>query len=51
MSNENRTETVGCGECDSCLAGYSREYCITQNTDKTNTIPAVHRNDDDTLEY
>jgi len=28
---EYQTETKGCGECDSCLAGYSGEYCTEQN--------------------
>jgi Zn-dependent alcohol dehydrogenase len=52
MSDEmDKTETSRCGECDSCLAGYEVEYCTTQNTGKTSTIPSVHNNGNEPLEY
>jgi len=48
--SEDKTES-GCGECDSCLAGYGSKYCATQQTDKTDEIPCVHHNNDDPFGY
>jgi hypothetical protein len=52
MSDErDRTNESGCGECDSCLAGYGAEFCTNLTNGKTNGIPSVHNNGDDPLEY
>jgi len=48
MSDDTKQE--GCGECDSCIAGYDANYCTTQNKNKTNEMPPHHNNGDTPIE-